>query len=171
MRRLVTSTILLLSLLLGAAAAAGAEEIATTGDSTVTAEDSSATAMADTEPVTYIAYYFHGTQRCATCLKLEAYSQEALETGFEKELADSSLIWRVVNYDEKDNKHYIDDYKLFTKAVILSRVENGREVGWTNLDKIWQLVNSKDDFIAYIQAETRAFIAGEDEETETQKDE
>lgn len=110
---------------------------------------------------TFIAYYFHGTVRCATCRKLENYSQEALETGFADKLADSSLIWQVVNYDEKENKHYIKDYRLFTKAVILSRVRDGKEVNWTNLAKIWELVNDKEEFIAYVQAEAGAFFEGD----------
>jgi hypothetical protein len=162
---------LVLGILLGVMTPASAEEASTTVDSAVTVSDSSMAVTDDGRSATFIAYYFHGTQRCATCMKLEAYSQEALETGFEKELADSSLVWRVVNYDEKDNKHYIDDYKLFTKAVILSRVEDGEEVGWTNLDKIWQLVNDKEEFVGYIQAETRAFIAGHADDTENPKDE
>ena len=107
-----------------------------------------------------IAYYLHGNRRCATCLKLEAYSAEALQTGFEKELADSSLIWKTVNYDENENEHFIADYQLYTKTLILSRVENGKETAWINLDKIWNLVGDKDDYIAYVQSETRKFMSG-----------
>ena len=33
-----------------------------------------------------VAYYFHGTRRCANCRKIEAYSHEAIEVGFVKEL-------------------------------------------------------------------------------------
>jgi hypothetical protein len=105
-----------------------------------------------------IATYFHGDRRCATCRKLEAYSREALETGFAEELGESTLVWRTVNYDRAENKHYLKDYGLFTKALILSRVAGGEEVGWKNLDKIWKLVGNKDNFIKYVQGETRQFI-------------
>jgi hypothetical protein len=127
--------------------------------STETKQIDSSSAKPDTTAADkIIAYYFHGDRRCATCLKLEAYSAEALQTGFKKELSDSVLVWRVVNYDEKENKHYIDDYNLYTKALILSRVSGGKEVGWKNLDKIWQLVGNKDKFIEYVQQETREFM-------------
>lgn len=105
-----------------------------------------------------IAYYFYGNRRCATCRKLEAYSEEALLTGFESELADSSLVWRAVNYDEKENKHYIKDYQLYTKTLILSREGDAKEGEWKNLDKIWELVRYKDKFIKYVQSETRTFM-------------
>ena len=29
-----------------------------------------------------IAYYFHTNTRCSTCMKIEAYSKEAIEQGF-----------------------------------------------------------------------------------------
>jgi hypothetical protein len=38
-------------------------------------------------------------------------------------------------------------------------MENGEETAWKNLDQIWKLVGDKDDFIDYIQSETRAFIS------------
>ena len=44
-------------------------------------------------------YYFHTTQRCASCKKIEALSAEAVRTGFERELSDGRLEWQVVNID------------------------------------------------------------------------
>ena len=106
-----------------------------------------------------IVTYFHGDVRCATCKKLEAYAKNAIESGFASELADSSLVWRTVNYDEDENQHYIDDYKLFTKSLIISRSVKGAEVGWRNLDKIWELVNDEGKYTAYVQDEIRKFMA------------
>lgn len=103
------------------------------------------------------AYYFHGTQRCATCRKLEAYSREALETGFPEDIADSSIVFTIINYDLDENRHYIDDYGLYTKALILSKVSDGNEVEWKNFDKIWKLVRDKNEYIEYVQKETADF--------------
>ncbi len=111
-----------------------------------------------------VAYYFHGDQRCATCYKLEAYSQQALKAGFEPQLNDSSLVWKPVNYDQKENKHFVEDYGLYTKALILSRVRDGKEIAWKNLDKIWELVGDKDKFLTYVQTETFNFLHPNSEE-------
>ena len=110
----------------------------------------------------FVAYYFHGDKRCATCKKLEAYSGEAFESGFQKELKDSLLIWKPVNYDERENKHFINDYNLYTKTLILSKIKDGEEVEWKDLDRIWKLVGNKDKYIEYIQSETRNFISRAD---------
>jgi hypothetical protein len=129
-----------------------------TSSDDVQKSDSTAIDKQDISGETVFAFYLHGTRRCATCRKLEAYSEEALRVAFEKELLDSTLVWRTINYDEKENEHYLKDYSLYTKALILSRVKDGSEVEWKNLTKIWELVGDKDKFLKYVREETRAFM-------------
>ena len=112
----------------------------------------------------FVIYYLHSTQRCITCKKLEAYSEEAISTGFTEQLTDSTIVWRVVNFEEKGNEHYVKDYQLYTKSLILSRLHEGKETGWKNLDKIWKLVGNKDEFIAYVQTEVGNFMKPAEEE-------
>ena len=108
----------------------------------------------------YIVTYFHGGRRCATCMKLEAYSNEAIMAEFETGLADSSVIWRTVDYDEDENKHFIDDYALYTKALIISKVNSEGDLAWRNLDRIWKLVGDKEAFITYVRETARKFVTG-----------
>ena len=98
-----------------------------------------------------IVYYFHGDQRCPTCHKLETYAKEALDAYFADEIASKKIVWRVVNVDRTENSHFVQDYKLVTKSVVLSEVANGKEVGWKNLDQIWQKVRDKDSYLQYIR--------------------
>jgi len=105
-----------------------------------------------------IAYYFHGTQRCATCRKLEAYSHEAITLGFAPQLRDGSLEWRVVNTDEPENQHFVNDYKLYTRSLVIVRMQQGRQADWKNLEKIWDLVDDKSEFLEYVQREIGAYM-------------
>lgn len=115
-----------------------------------------ATATAATDGV--VVFYFHGNARCTTCRKIEAYSDEAVHSGAAEALADGALTWRVVNVDEPANRHFIDDFQLVTKSVVLAEYRGGEVVRFKNLDKVWQLVRSKDRFMEYVQAETREFL-------------
>ena len=107
----------------------------------------------------FVAYYFHGNARCATCRKIEAYSEEAISTGFESKLADGRLEWRVVNIDESQNMHFVRDFQLVTKSVVLAEYNDGEVVRWENLKDVLQLVRSKDRFVDYVQTRTREFLA------------
>ncbi|MFH1688249.1 MAG: nitrophenyl compound nitroreductase subunit ArsF family protein [bacterium] len=162
-RSLMMTLALLLVCTLGSLAVQAADgdaapaAIDTTASSVVPADNLADSLQVATSYI--VAYYFHGNRRCATCLKLEEYSQEALTAAFDEQLKSGALVWRPVNYDEDENQHFIEDYQLYTKAVILSRVEGDMETGWTNLDKIWELVSDHDKYVTYIQEETQAFMS------------
>ena len=125
-------------------------------DSTVMPGDSS---VAEKENSTgkIVIYYFHGNRRCKSCKKIEAYTREAIETSFGTELENGTMEWLPVNTEQDDNEHFIEDYKLYTKSVIVSRIENEKETEWKNLEKVWRLLNDKDSFIKYITDEVQAF--------------
>jgi hypothetical protein len=115
-----------------------------------------ATAATVTDGV--VAFYFHGNVRCATCRKIQAYSDEAIHSGAAKALAEGALSWRVINVDEPANRHFIEDFRLVTRSVVLAEYRDGEVVRFKNLDKVWQLVRSKDRFVEYVQGETREFL-------------
>ena len=157
MKTRVTISVLML-LLLSFAAVLATDEVTEVKKPEAVADSAKVekTTASDTK---VIAYYVHGTRRCATCKKLEAYTQEAIETGFAEQLKAGSIEWMPVNTDEEGNGHFIDDYKLFTKSVVLSEVKDGKELRWKNLDKIWTLVRGdKEAYLKYIQDEVTAFI-------------
>ncbi len=97
-----------------------------------------------------IVYYFHGDVRCATCHKLETYAKESLDTNFQDDIASNKIVWKPVNVDKPENKHFIQDYELVTKSVVLSRIVDGKEIEWKNLDQIWQKVADKNEYLQYI---------------------
>lgn len=106
-----------------------------------------------------VVYYFYTNYRCASCRKLEALAQEAVYTGFPKELQSGRVVWRTANVEEKGNEHFVEDYQLFTKSVILVTEKEGQQTAWKNLPRIWELLKDKQQYLRYIQAETRAFLA------------
>ena len=66
------------------------------------------------------AYYFYTNARCPSCLDLERWSAETLKSEFGDLLDTGSLVWSPVNLNGKGNWHFVKDYKLYTKSVILS---------------------------------------------------
>lgn len=103
-------------------------------------------------------YYFHTTQRCASCKKIEAWSDAAIRAAFESALGAGSLEWEVVNIDDPLNRHFVDDYKLYTKSLIVVDRVNGQQTRWKNLEKVWQLLQSEAAFRQYVQGEVRAYL-------------
>ncbi len=110
-----------------------------------------------------IAYYFHGNQRCRTCRTIEAYAAEAVQNGFADEIKGGRLEWQVVNTDKPENEHYVGDFQLVTRSLVLQEKVKGVQERWKNLPRIWELVRNKEAFQKYVQEETRAFLEGRDQ--------
>jgi hypothetical protein len=106
-----------------------------------------------------VVYYFHGDVRCPTCHKLENYAKETLDTYFADDLASGKIKWQPTNVDTAGNEHFVKDYQLVTKSVILAKIVDGQQVVWKNLDQIWDLVSEKDKYLAYIRDSVANFIA------------
>ena len=105
-----------------------------------------------------IAYYFHGTVRCSSCKKIEAWAQEAIERDFSTELKAGTLQWQVINIDMPENEHFVKDYQLFTRSLVLVTLENGKVTGWTNLKKVWTLLDEKPAFANYVKVEIEQYL-------------
>ena len=105
-----------------------------------------------------IAYYFHGNFRCFNCYRIEQYSKEAIEQYFKDELSSGKLVFKVINIEEKGNEHFIKDYQLYTKSLIISLVKNGKEVKFDNLVKVWEFLGNKQKFYDYVKDEITQYL-------------
>jgi exo-beta-1,3-glucanase (GH17 family) len=107
-----------------------------------------------------VVYYFHTTFRCYSCNTIERLTKQAVESGFAQEIKSGRLEFRVINVESPGNEHFVKAYRLYTKSVILSALENGKEKKWKNLDQVWTLLRDQDKFIEYVQKEVRNLIQG-----------
>lgn len=73
-------------------------------------------------------------------------------------LSQGRLEWRAVNVDEPGNAHFVRDYKLYSKSIIVVKIHNEKQTTWKNLERIWELVADKGVFIKYVQDEVRAYL-------------
>lgn len=105
-----------------------------------------------------VVYYFHGTKRCRTCRTIEALTKEAVQSAFAPEMETGEVEIRTVNVEEAGNEHFVSDYELATRSVVLSDVVAGEERRWQRLDEVWSLVNDRAAFIDYIVDNATDFV-------------
>ncbi|HUU45200.1 MAG TPA: nitrophenyl compound nitroreductase subunit ArsF family protein [Acidobacteriota bacterium] len=125
-----------------------------------TATDPGATGTAEPQSQAreVVAYYFHRTARCVTCLKIENQSRTEIERSFAAELNQGGLIFRSVNVEEPGNEHFKQEYQLVSQALVLVDYREGIRHRWQNLDQVWDLVHTEDQFNTYVRDEVRAFL-------------
>jgi len=107
-----------------------------------------------------VVTYFHTNKRCKSCKLIESMSHDILTKDFKDQLADGRIEWRTVNVSKSENKHFVDKYELYAQSVVISELIGGREVRWSNLDQVWQLLRKPDEFYTYIRTEVQTFLDG-----------
>jgi hypothetical protein len=124
----------------------------------VAAATNQITARAPAQQV--IAYYFHGTVRCETCLLIERLAKNAVEQEFSAELAENRLVFTPVNYERPENTHFLTDYRLPCPSLVLVKRRDGKDESWKLLADTWQLVLEPVKLNAYVETEVRNFLYG-----------
>lgn len=121
--------------------------------------DADAMPQGEPEPgVTITVYYFHRTERCPTCLAIEALVEQAVQSTFEAELAGGLVEHKVINFETKGNEHFEEDYDLTAQALVLVKNRSGSQVSWKNLPAIWELVDDPIAFSQYVEREVKTLL-------------
>lgn len=119
-----------------------------------------ATSQTSAAPRTLVAYYFHWTMRCATCLSIERQSREALALAYGGELDAGTLEWHAVNVEEPGNEHFTQDFALQTQSLVLVERAGPRVLRWKLLPRVWELVDDPYGFEQYVVSEVALFMGG-----------
>jgi hypothetical protein len=94
--------------------------------------------------------YFSSDVRCATCVRIERLTRETVAKNFAAELASGLIVLQTINLDGPGNEHFVQDYQLVSKTVIVSDRAKGQEVQWENLQEVWSKQKDEQAFETYI---------------------
>ncbi len=102
--------------------------------------------------------YFISGGRCQNCRKIEALARETAEMDFKQALEDGRLVFRIIDVDEAGQGHYVDDYQLTAKTVVLSHLVDGKEAEWANMSKVWEYLGEPQAFHAYLADQIEKYL-------------
>jgi len=105
-----------------------------------------------------VVYYFYGTARCYTCRKFEEYAGHVLQEDLADAVKAGRLEWRAINVDEPENEHFVRDYELAAKSIVVADLKGGKPARWKNLERIWELVRDREAFESYVRDEVKAYL-------------
>lgn len=115
-----------------------------------------------------VVTYFTSDQRCKTCLKIEKLTRAAILDGFADELVSKEVVFQTINFDQPENKHFVKDYGLAFKTVVVSERKKGKEQQWSKYDKVWELHDDPEKFSTYLQDGIRSYLKESEPSSEKQ---
>ncbi|HAH31820.1 MAG TPA: hypothetical protein DCL44_05850 [Elusimicrobia bacterium] len=107
---------------------------------------------------TAVVYYFYTNTRCSSCKTIEEYTREAVGKPLSSGYKGWKIVFKGVNIEEEPDKHFVQDYWLNTKSVVVQKFSGDKPLKWGKLEKVWQLLGDKEAFINYVTEETHKLL-------------
>ena len=122
------------------------------------AADTPGATAQDATGATVVVTYFTTDVRCDSCRTIETLSRQAIAEGFPDEVQRGEVVFRVLNTDRAENQHFVNDYEIANKTVIVSHQQNGTEVEWANRQDVWLLFEQPMEFFDYVREPVRRYL-------------
>lgn len=71
--------------------------------------------------------YFHGKQRCATCMAIEKHTIEVVNTLFADELKNGTLVFNAVDLSTPEGEKIADKYEVTWSSLFVNKWKDGKE--------------------------------------------
>lgn len=105
-----------------------------------------------------VVYYFHHTTRCSSCLSIESYSRQIIETQYADLIKKGILEFKVLNEDLPENEKYVKDFSLDTQELVIVKNLKDDEIKWKTAEKVWELLDNFDNFKKYLVSEIDDYV-------------
>lgn len=106
-----------------------------------------------------LIYYFHVTNRCASCKAIEEATRKTLDTYFAKEVKSGQISLFILDVDKKENEKISEKYQAFGSSLFVTRVFKGKEFT-TDLtgDGFKYARNKQDKFIEILKNKLQEYL-------------
>ncbi|MGM9706096.1 MAG: nitrophenyl compound nitroreductase subunit ArsF family protein [Prevotella sp.] len=71
--------------------------------------------------------YFHGKQRCVTCMAIEKNTREVVEKDFAKEVKSGKVVFRIVDITTAEGAKIAKNYRVSWSSLFVNGWKNGQE--------------------------------------------
>ena len=71
--------------------------------------------------------YFHGKQRCATCVAIERETKAVVNEQFADAVADGALEMRIIDITQPENEAIADKYEITWSSLVVVKYKDGKE--------------------------------------------
>lgn len=71
--------------------------------------------------------YFHGKQRCATCMAIEKNAKEVIEAQFAEEIKNGTVVFKAIDISKPENEKIAEKYEVTWSSLFISKWIDGKE--------------------------------------------
>lgn len=97
--------------------------------------------------------YFTTDVRCISCKTIEQLTLASVERLQQNPDLTGRVYFQTLNLDRPENRHFIEEYELSFKTVVVSHTDSDDVTHWIKLDDVWKNLQNPDAFHDLIETE------------------
>jgi len=106
-----------------------------------------------------VVYYFHRKFRCQSCEVLESTLLNTMQVTYADHFGAGKLAMCIINVDDLENRHYLDQFEIFSNSIIIVKKKRGVVARFKNLESIWDISEDRDAISLMLQTEVAGFLS------------
>lgn len=114
--------------------------------------------QADARPDKVMAYYFHTTRRCRTCLGIQATIEKTIQENFLGQTGTGLLTFQSINIDQDENKHFAKDFDISFSTMIIAATKGDKAIKWEKFDGVWDYAHEPEKLTDYTIAAVQKYL-------------
>ena len=71
--------------------------------------------------------YFHGKQRCATCMAIESNTKAAIKENFADQAKNGEVVLKVIDISKQENEKIAEKYEVTWSSLFVVKYKDGQE--------------------------------------------
>lgn len=102
-------------------------------------------------------YYFHGTSRCVSCLKIGEYINKTMTEYYTEQIYNQVIDYREINADLPENKEVAKKFKASGSSLYINRIIGGKD----NIEPdpaVWKLLNNEVNFKNHLKEKIDGYL-------------
>jgi hypothetical protein len=105
-----------------------------------------------------VAYYFHRTFRCQTCLKIEDLAKNSITGHLASDIDSGELAWQSNNIEKPEFAHFEEEFNIEGPSLVITRYADGKLQEWIILERVWDLTEDPKEFDEYVTGAVEKYL-------------
>ena len=105
-----------------------------------------------------LVYYFHLTNRCHTCISIEATTKKVLEENFKTELDSGIIVFKTFNVDSTENNEICKKYEAYGPTLALTQIKGNKEKIDDLTNFAFEKINNEKAFVSGLKSKIQELL-------------
>jgi len=101
--------------------------------------------------------HFHGTNQCASCIKVGMFARVTIEGKFSEEVKSGKIVFKEINAEFPENQAIVTKYQARGSSLFVNAIRGDKD-DITEDTTVWRLIDNEIQYITYFENKLKTLL-------------